>query len=176
MAFLRQMRALGVQRVVVIHNEGQPDERRTEIEAHVQPKKGFFEVDAPVYEGDVVQLPDPRGGVDRRHVNQVEWYKTGRPLLDHIEVTWGSAAPVRRPAIGRVTVAGLHPQIQLVSGDLYVDRHFDQAIFEAFKAVEVRVRQMSAIDASGRDLMATEIAVPGSPTRASETPLPTSTI
>ena len=155
MAFLRQMRALGVQRVVVIHNEGQPDERRTEIEAHVQPKKGFFEVDAPVYEGDVVQLPDPRGGVDRRHVNKVEWYKTGRPLLDHIEVTWGSAAPVRRPPIGRVTVAGLHPQIQLVSGDLYVDRHFDQAIFEAFKAVEVRVRQMSAIDASGRDLMAT---------------------
>ena len=155
MAFLRQMRALGVQKVVVIHNQGQPDEQRNEIEAHVQPKKGFFEVDAPVYEGDVVELPDPRGGIDRRHVNKVEWYKIGRPQLDHIEVTWGSAPPPRRPPIDRIAVTGLHLLIQQASGDLYVDRHLDQAIFEAFKAVEVRVRQMSGVDASGRDLMAT---------------------
>jgi len=155
MAFLRQMRALGVQKVVVIHNQGQPDEQRNEIEAHVQPKKGFFEVDTPVYEGDVVELPDPRGGIDRRHVNKVEWYKIGRPQLDHIEVTWGSAPPPRRPPIDRIAVTGLHLLIQQASGDLYVDRHLDQAIFEAFKAVEVRVRQMSGVDASGRDLMAT---------------------
>jgi uncharacterized protein (TIGR02391 family) len=149
------MRALGVQTVVVIHNEGQPDERRGEMEAHVQPGKGLFEVDAPIYEGDVVELRDPRGGIDRRHVNKVEWFQTGRNPLNHIEVTWSSAAPVRRPPIERATVAGLHALIKQVSGDLYVDRHYDQAIFEAFKAVEVRVRQMSGLDASGRDLMAT---------------------
>ena len=72
----------------MIHHQGQPDELRNEIEAPVQPKKCFFEVDAPVYSGDIVELADPRGGIDRRHVTEVEWYKTGRGQLDHIEVTW----------------------------------------------------------------------------------------
>src|SRR5216683_2627434 len=52
--------------VRIIRNEGTDSEVVTEVEAHIQPKSGFFDVDAPVYEGDVVEVADPRGGPDGR--------------------------------------------------------------------------------------------------------------
>jgi uncharacterized protein (TIGR02391 family) len=48
----------------------------------------------------------------------------------------------------------LHPAIKSVSADLYRDGHRGQAIFEALKAVEVRVKDLSGLDLIGRDLMA----------------------
>lgn len=54
----------------------------------------------------------------------------------------------------RLTLEGLHPEIIAAAGALFSDGHYSAAIFEAFKAVEVRVRKQSGIDASGRDLMA----------------------
>lgn len=48
----------------------------------------------------------------------------------------------------------LHPRIRQAAQDLYFDGHLSNAIFDAFKAVEARVRELSGLDASGRDLMA----------------------
>ena len=49
----------------------------------------------------------------------------------------------------------LHPGIKDASAGLYRDGHRGQAIFEAFKAVEVRVKELSGLDdLIGRDLMA----------------------
>jgi uncharacterized protein (TIGR02391 family) len=47
----------------------------------------------------------------------------------------------------------LHPSIRGASGKLYLDGHFGSAIFEAFKAVEARVRDLSGLDETGRSLM-----------------------
>ena len=47
----------------------------------------------------------------------------------------------------------LHPRIQTCSSQLFRDGHYSQAIFEAFKALEHRVREMTGIDSHGRHLM-----------------------
>jgi uncharacterized protein (TIGR02391 family) len=47
----------------------------------------------------------------------------------------------------------LHPLVVQAAGELYLDGHFASAIFEAFKAVELQVQDVSALYQSGRDLM-----------------------
>src|SRR5438874_11247907 len=47
----------------------------------------------------------------------------------------------------------LHPAIIEAASDLFTDGHDAIAIFEAFKAPESRVRVMSGIDESGKQLM-----------------------
>jgi uncharacterized protein (TIGR02391 family) len=56
--------------------------------------------------------------------------------------------------VTRLTLEGLHPGICAVAGSLFASGHYSQAIFEAFKVLEVRVREASGLSASGRDLMA----------------------
>lgn len=49
---------------------------------------------------------------------------------------------------------GIHPRIIKVSGRLYTDGHYSQAIFEAFKAVNNYVKEKSGlINHDGKDLM-----------------------
>lgn len=153
-ATLRRMP--GTQEVTVIHNEGQPDEERTTALCNVQTKKGFFEVNAQIFEGDVVELPDPRGGLRRLSVKEVEIVDAGprASQMSHIAAAWGSAPQLRRAAIRRVGLENLHPDVIHAAGNLFTDEHYTAAIFEAFKAVEVRVRSMSGLDTSGQDLMA----------------------
>jgi uncharacterized protein (TIGR02391 family) len=68
---------------------------------------------------------------------------------------WNPPEPEpRRPAVARVEIENLHPEIVKVSSALFTDGHYSQAIYDAFKAVEVRVRGMSGLDKSGKDLMA----------------------
>lgn len=55
---------------------------------------------------------------------------------------------------GEGPLSGLHPEVVRVAGPLYRDGHLASAIFEAFKAIEVRVRRLSGLQGSGRDLMA----------------------
>ena len=47
----------------------------------------------------------------------------------------------------------LHTRILETSADLYAGGHFASAIFEAFKAVEERIREMIGVDLSGVNLM-----------------------
>lgn len=48
---------------------------------------------------------------------------------------------------------GLHPFLRRSAVPLFDNGHFAAAVFDAFKAVEVRVRELSGIDESGRKLM-----------------------
>ena len=52
-------RTFGHETVEVVHAEGTADEKRFCVEAHVQPDSGFVSVDAPIYEGDIVEIKDP---------------------------------------------------------------------------------------------------------------------
>ncbi len=122
--------------VTVIHAEGTEDETRVEVRAHIQPETGFFDVDAPVYEGDVVVVADPRGGLDRRLAETVKVYNIGRAHMRHTEVTWAKAPPVRVAPVRRLTLENLHPEVVAASGDLFTDGHYASAILEAFKRVE----------------------------------------
>lgn len=140
--------------VVVVHNEGTDSEERHELEAHVQPDQAFFAVNAPIYEGDVLEIPDPRGDSLRRVAHKVKiWDQGTSDDMNHIEVTLADALAPRVAPVRRLTIENLHPEVIAAAGDLFADGHRSQAVFESCKAVEVRVREQSGLDMSGRDLM-----------------------
>ncbi len=149
------MREFSPKNVTVIRGEGSGDEERFEVEAVIQATTGFFAVDTPIYEGDIIEYDDPRGGRSRKMAAKVDVNDAGPTMaeVNHIAVTWGTAPPPRVAAIRRLGIEGLHPEVIAASGDLYTDEHYAQAVFEAFKALEIRVRQQSGLDASGRALM-----------------------
>lgn len=153
------MRRAGAKQVVVIRAEGTDEEVRTEVEAHIQPEGGYFAIDTPIYEGDIVEYADPRGGTTRKTAGSVKVYDVGSPPMHHTHVKWGTAPPVQsRPQRLSIEMSGLHPEVVDSAGLLFSDGHFSQAVFEALKALETRVREQSGLDLSGRDLMAQAMA------------------
>jgi uncharacterized protein (TIGR02391 family) len=147
-------RRAGTEKVTVIHAEGTDSESRIELEGHIQPKMGFFAVDAPIYEGDIVLVQDPRGGIDRRLAGEVNVYNIGSPNMRHTEVKWAKAQPVRTAPVRRLSIDGFHSEVVEAAGDLFADGHYAPAILEAFKRVELRVRAQSGLEGTGQDLMA----------------------
>ncbi len=53
-----------------------------------------------------------------------------------------------------VELEALHPAILKAAGSLFATRHYSDAILAAFRAIEIRVREVSHLDGSGKDLMA----------------------
>jgi hypothetical protein len=103
-------RRFGTQRVVVINKPGKSDEVRNDLEAQVQSKKAFFDVNAPVYEGDQMELPDPRGGTRTVWITDVDIAQAGGQMsswMSHIEATFSDHEP--RPATP--------PRPQVIHGD-----------------------------------------------------------
>ncbi len=154
-------------KVTLVKCYGTDGESRREVLGHVQPDTGFFSVDTPIEEGDVVELPDPRvaGAVRRLTVAKVKIYDGFNPRMDHIEVKWGDPPRSARPKPRPFAMDGMHPDVSSVAAALYADGHCAQAVFEAFKAVEVRVREMTSIDESGRGLMSRAFTGPNAPLR-----------
>lgn len=155
------MGSMGSKQVEIIRLEGTPDEKRLTVEAHVQPASGFFSVDTPIYEGDVVEIPDSRGGTDRRIAAAIKVHDVGPDSMRHIEVVWGQAPALRVAQVRRLGIEGLHPAVIAAASDLFTDGHYSQAIFEAFKALERQVRLLSGLDLYGRDLMTQAFATSG---------------
>lgn len=85
------------QDVVVVSNPGQADESRQTVRAQVQSSKAFFDVDAPVYEGNALELSDPRGGVRTVYVTDVKINDmrggTAFAGMSHLAVSFTSRAP-----------------------------------------------------------------------------------
>jgi hypothetical protein len=106
--------------VVIIHAPGTPEETRTPTRVHHQAEGGFFEVDTPIYIGDMVELPDPRGGVRHMHVTKVDIQDTrdnpSMAHMAHIHAHWTEQPPTApKPATVYhgpvVQVTGDHAQI-----------------------------------------------------------------
>ena len=73
--------------------------------------------------------------------------------MSHINVIWGRASSPRRAPIRRLTFENLHARVQATSGDLFADGHYEAAVQEAIKSLEVRVRDITGSDKSGVGLM-----------------------
>ena len=138
--------------VTLVKNPGSPEESRATVQGHIQPDKGYFPPDTQVSEGDVIEVPDRRGGVRRLVVGHINVHDYGSDL-DHLEVVWGEPPVERKAAVRRLGVEGLHSAILDASSDLFTDGHYGEAIFAAFRAVEVRVREMSHLELTGQKLM-----------------------
>jgi len=138
-------------RVVVLHAVGTDSEERFEVEGQIQAKSGFFAIDAPIYVGDIVVVPDPRGGEDRRLAAKVDVNDNGPADMRHMQVHWSDVPPSRVAVVRRLGLENLHPEVVAVASDLFVDGHYSQAVFEALKALDRRVRKQSGLDLSGRE-------------------------
>ncbi|PWB98190.1 hypothetical protein [Homoserinimonas hongtaonis] len=110
-------RTFGTQHVVVIHNAGQDDEERHELESQVQGSKAFFDVDAPVYDGDVMEVADPRGGTRKLYITHVKINQAGGGMsssMSHIAASF-SDQPFRPQ--GRSDSQIIHGNAIIVSGN-----------------------------------------------------------
>lgn len=109
--FMQHIRStFGTERVVVVHNAGTPDEQRLEMEAHVQPDLAFFEVTAPINDGDTIEVPDPRGGMMTRWVTKVDVFNAPGmgARMNHIEAHIANREPQAESS----------PHTQVVHGDV----------------------------------------------------------
>ena len=75
---------------------------RTTVRGLFQAKHGYFDITTPIYEGDLVEVADPRGGIDKKYaaavlVNEM----SGMSNLEHISVTLGKPPTnsVREPQV-----------------------------------------------------------------------------
>lgn len=101
------------------------------------------------------ELHAPPGDRDRKKIvallAQQGWHLKESLLVigDRIAAGPGAIAPLDRHA----RIASLHATIRQVA-DRYLENHLEVAIFEAFKAVNNRVKEMTGLNADGSDLMA----------------------
>lgn len=81
---------------------------------------------------------------------QQGWHvREGRLVIgERVRVEPGTVSPLGRDA----RLAALHADIRQVT-DRFVEDHLDVAIFEAFKAINNRVKQMTGLDIDGSKLM-----------------------
>jgi len=166
--YIAEMRnAFGTTMVKVISKPGTDDEITFEAEALIQADTGSFALDTPIFTGDYVELPDPRlgdDGVEQRYVASATVLQGGPVRSMHrVKVEWGDApAPPRLAPVRRLTFENLHSAVQVASGTLFGDGHFESSVSEAFKSVEVRVRDLTASSKSGAALMGEAFKADGS--------------
>ncbi|MBC3186439.1 hypothetical protein H7347_07610 [Corynebacterium sp. zg-331] len=63
-------RTFDCETVEVVHAEGAANAKHFSIQAQTQLDSGFVSVDAPIYEGDIVEIKDPHGCIDRKLVSE----------------------------------------------------------------------------------------------------------
>ncbi|WP_422559919.1 TIGR02391 family protein [Gordonia sp. (in: high G+C Gram-positive bacteria)] len=73
-----------------------------------------------------------------------------------------SPAPPRVAAVRRLTFDNLHPAVQAAAGDFFADGHHQAAVSEAFKSIDVRVRDLTGIERPAVDRMAQAFKPDGS--------------
>lgn len=133
-------------------------EEQIDIKVIIDTKKMFFPLDADVEDGDLIEESRPGGRTRTLVLSNVVALRSpfGSSKLDHTEADWTAEAVPRRrqqPTVRRVTIDGMHEAVSVAAGALFEDGHYSLAVFEALKAVEERVKQLSGVDQSGRKLM-----------------------
>lgn len=125
-----------------------------------------FSVDADVEDGDEVTDTLPNGKTRTMRLREVQVRQSpfgGSKMLDHTAAQYdvvSSRAALRQPT--PVSLPGLHQLISAASGSQIASGHYDNAVFDAFKAVEERVQALAGnptnskgVPLSGKGLMTT---------------------
>lgn len=95
MSFIQTFgRTFGTKRVTVTPGAEQPERAVADFEALVQTDSVDFNVDTPIYEGDLLEWDDPRGAKMRVYASGVEVFDAGSKNLRHISVKWAKNAPL----------------------------------------------------------------------------------
>jgi uncharacterized protein (TIGR02391 family) len=92
---------------------------------------GYFTAKADIRPGDHVTIPLNQGGTTQRIVDTVTPALNGRT-----RATW--RIPTGAPHA--LSLTDLHPAVRAAAEQLYRDGHYARAVAEAFKAIELAVR------------------------------------
>lgn len=88
--------------VVIVHREDDGTDRRTNVRGSVLSDTGTFDIDTPVFRGDIVEMDDPRGGIRRLYVTKVDVNDVrggqGFHGMSHVHVHWTDEQPGQAPA------------------------------------------------------------------------------
>lgn len=155
------MRRQGMTPVTIVKNHDTDDEERVEAEAQLlNSTEAYFAIEDPLFEGDHVEMPDPRGGTTLKVAVEVEQHPMPARMKSsfggsngYAKVKWGQATLVRQGPVRRLNLERLHSEVVTSASALFADRQYDSAITEAMKSVEVRVRQLTGLKLSGVPLM-----------------------
>lgn len=147
--------------MVIVKNLGTGDEERLDAEAQLlNSNEAYFAVEEPLYEGDHVEMQDPRGGKVVKIAAEVEQHSMPAIMASafggssgYTKVTWGKTQPVHQAPVRRLGLQRLHPEVISASSSLFADGQYDSAVTEAMKSVEVRVRRLTGLELSGAPLM-----------------------
>ncbi len=80
--------------VTIVHQDSTGNEGRAESRAIIHASKGYFDVATQIFDGDIVEVADPRGFTDRRVVTNLKMNNYGSEDMQHIAVQWGTATTV----------------------------------------------------------------------------------
>lgn len=137
--------------VTLIRRQQDGTETRTSSPARVEGNTLRLPLGTEVQIGDYVEHRSPNDEPRMMTViDVIHPYMPGASSADdHIEVTFVDSG---RVAIPGATVPALHPTMSLAL-TLVEDGQLPEAVFEALRLVEERVRSLTASDDSGRTLM-----------------------
>lgn len=133
-------------------------EERIDLKVLIDSKKVFLPVDADVKDGDLIEEPRPGGRTRTLVLRNVVALQSpfGSNQIDHTEADWKAATEPhpRQPIVERrLSLDGMHESVSVAAGALFADGHYTSAVFDAFKAVEERVKRVSGLAQSGKKLM-----------------------
>ena len=122
--------------------------------------EAYLAIEDQLYEGDHVEMPDPRGGLILKVAAEVEQHPMPSSMASafggsngYAKVKWGKSQPVRHAPVRRLNLQNLHAEVVSSASALFADSQYDSAVMEAMKSVEVRVRRLTGSELSGAALM-----------------------
>jgi hypothetical protein len=124
--------------VRIIHAEGTLAEEVHEEVAHVRDTTGFFDVEAPIRQGDVLEVDGSDGTTQRRRIARIDLRDSGPRLMRHAQVTLEDApeAPPPRPS----AIAGLRAALAEVDTRLAELTSLDDATAAEIGELIARLR------------------------------------
>ncbi|WP_309130842.1 TIGR02391 family protein [Brevibacterium sp.] len=155
------IRRAGMTPVVIVKNHSTDDEERVRTEAQLMnSSEAYFAIEDRLYEGDHVEMRDPRGGLILKVAAEVEQHPMPASMASafggsngYTKVKWGKDQPVRQAPVRRLDLQHLHAEVVSSASALFADSQYDSAVTEAMKSVEVRVRRLTGLEVSGAALM-----------------------
>jgi hypothetical protein len=138
------------QQVRIIHAEGTLEQTVQEEVAHVRAGTGFFDLEARLREGDVVELSEPaEDGVRRLRVERVVVRDSGPRLMRHVQVALGPAPDAPSPTGEVDGAAAVRVALASVDARVAALAVVDDAL--ARELLELAGRMHSRLDAADGD-------------------------
>lgn len=136
--------------VEIIRAAGTSEEYRSTTRAMIQPEAGYFDLDTQIYDGDIVELDDPRGGRRQLYVDHVDIHdhrsSTTFAWSSNITAYWGAPSTGQSPLTTTyngpvVNISGNHAQLAWGNSGTTNQSSATQAVTDGYEGLAGAVAQ-----------------------------------